>query len=223
MSGKNYIIIVAGGTGSRIKNDLPKQFIEINGKPILAYTISKFFEFDPAITICVVVHADYVKHLKDLLRTYFPEKNIQYTIGGPTRFHSVKNGLDLITDSNAVVGIHDAARPMVSIETIQRCYATAEKSGNATPAIIVNESLRHIEGDKNFAVNRNEYRIIQTPQCFNATLIKKAFTQNYKNSFTDDASVLETFGHSINLVEGNVENIKITYPNDLILAQHYLK
>ncbi len=223
MSNKKYIIIVAGGTGSRINNSVPKQFIEINGKPIIVYTINKFYAFDPNIQVCIAVHPDYTNHLESLLKNYFPDKNILYTQGGETRFHSVKNALELIKDNEAVIGIHDAARPMVSVETIQRCFDTAQKNGNATPAIPVNESLRLVKENKNAAVLRSDYRIIQTPQCFQSELIKKAFTQPYDHSFTDDASVLEQAGHSIYLVEGNPENIKITYPSDLIIAQHLLK
>lgn len=223
MSVNQYAIIVAGGTGSRIKNTLPKQFIEVNGKPIIAYTISKFFEYNSDISICIAVHADYVNHLDTILKAYFPGKKIQYTVGGETRFHSVKNALNLIKDLNAVVGIHDAARPMVSIDTIQRCYETALQKGNATPAIAVNESLRVVSNGTNKAVDRSDFRIIQTPQCFEIQLLKKAFEQEYNTSFTDDASVVEKCGQAIHLVEGNVENIKITYPADLIIAQHNLK
>lgn len=223
MSANKYIIIVAGGTGSRINNSVPKQFIEINGKPVIIYTINRFYEFDKDIRVCIAVHPDYLNHLESLLQKYFPNKSIKFTKGGETRFHSVKNALALINDNDGVIGIHDAARPMVSVETIQRCFDTAQKTGNATPAIPVNESLRLVAENKNTAVLRSNYRIIQTPQCFQAALIKKAFEQGYNDGFTDDASVLEKAGHTINLVEGNTENIKITYPADLIIAQHYLK
>lgn len=220
MALEQYAIIVAGGTGSRINNTVPKQFIEINGKPIIAYTISRFFEFNPNITICIAVHADYIETLNVILKTYFPGKNIKVTTGGKTRFHSVKNALNLIDTNNAVIGIHDAARPFVSVDTIKRCYQTAEEKGNATPAIQVNESLREVRDNNNKAVQRTNYRIIQTPQCFKSSLIKSAFEQDYSDEFTDDASVLEKAGHSIVLVEGNTENIKITYPSDLIIAQY---
>jgi len=220
---QEYIIIVAGGTGKRIKGNIPKQFIEVNEKPLIVYTMGKFFAYNPEIQMCIVVHKDYLQHMNDLIKTYFPDKTIKTTIGGDVRFHSVKNGLGLIENSNSVVGIHDAARPMVSVDTIKRCYETAAHKGNAIPVVDVNESIRVIENNSNKAVNRSNYKVIQTPQCFNTTLIKKAFEQEYSNLFTDDASVLERMGEKIILVEGNTENIKITHDTDLILAQHFLK
>jgi 2-C-methyl-D-erythritol 4-phosphate cytidylyltransferase len=220
---QEHVIIVAGGSGKRIKGDIPKQFIEVNGKALIIYTIEKFFAYNPIIHMCVVVHKDYLQHMNDLYKKYFPDKNIATTIGGDTRFHSVKKGLELIEASNAVVGIHDAARPMVSKETIQRCYEPAAQKGNAIPVVNVNESLRVIENNSNKAVNRANYKVIQTPQCFNAALIKKAFEQDYSYSFTDDASVLEKTGEKIFLVEGNTDNIKITHDTDLVLAKHLLK
>ena len=223
MTGQEYIIIVAGGSGKRIKSNIPKQFIEVNGKSLIVYTIEKFFAYNPAIGMCIVVHRDYLQHLNDLIKKYFPGKTIRTTIGGDTRFDSVKKGLELMEPDNTVVGIHDAARPMVSVETIKRCFETAAQKGNATPVINVTDSLRVIENNSNKAVNRNNYKVIQTPQCFNASAIKKAFEQDYSSLFTDDASVLEKTGGKIFLVEGNVENIKITHDTDLILAQHLLK
>lgn len=223
MPNQEHIIIVAGGSGKRIKGNIPKQYIEVNGKPLLIYTIEKFFSYNPEINMCVVAHKDYLHYLNDLLTKYFPAKKITTTVGGDTRFESVKKGLALFEVSNAVVGIHDAARPMVSVDTIKRCYETAAQRGNAVPMVDVNESLRVIENNSNKAVNRSYYKVIQTPQCFNTAAIKKAFEQDYSSLFTDDASVLEKSGEKIILVEGNTENIKITHDLDLILAQHLLK
>ncbi len=223
MLAQEHIIIVAGGSGKRIKGNIPKQFIDVNGKPLIVYTIEKFLTYNPEINMGVVVHKDYLQHMNDLLKKHFPNKNITTTIGGDTRFYSVKKGLELIENSNAVVGIHDAARPIVSIDTIKRCYEAAAQKGNAIPVVDVNDSLRVIENNSNKAVNRANYKIIQTPQCFHADIIKKAFEQDYSNLFTDDASVLEKMGEKIFLVEGNVENIKITHDTDLVLAQHLLK
>lgn len=222
MNTQKHLIIVAGGTGSRIKNELPKQFIEINGTPIIVHTLQKFFQYNPSILVYIAVHKDYEAHLKLVLHKFLPDKKIKITVGGETRFHSVKNALSLVP-AKGIVAIHDAARPMVSLESITRCFKTAQTHGNATPCISVNESLREVSGKNNKAVNRIDFKIIQTPQCFKVELIKKAFEQNYNESFTDDASVFEKAGHHIILTEGNVENIKITYPNDLILAQHLLK
>ncbi|HWY12958.1 MAG TPA: 2-C-methyl-D-erythritol 4-phosphate cytidylyltransferase [Bacteroidia bacterium] len=223
MLSQEYIIIVAGGSGKRIKSNIPKQFIEVNGRSLIVYTIGKFFAYNPSIGMCIVVHKDYLQHLNDLIKRYFPGKTIHTTIGGDTRFNSVKKGLELVEPDNTVVGIHDAARPMVSVETIKRCFETAAQKGNAIPVTNVTESLRIIENNTNKSVNRNNYKVVQTPQCFNAASIKKAFEQEYSSLFTDDASVLEKTGEKIFLVEGNVENIKITHDTDLILAQHLLK
>ena len=223
MSQHKHIIIVAGGTGSRINNSVPKQFIEVNNKPIIIYTIEKFIAFDKNIHIYISVHADYIELMKKMIANFFPGRPIHLTPGGATRFESVKNGLHLIKDADGVVGVHDAARPMVSIDTIKRCFDVAEVKGNATPSIPVNDSLRKTNGDTNESVNRNDYKVIQTPQCFQLDQLQKAFQQDYNPTFTDDASVMEKAGHKINLAEGNVENIKITYPIDLTLAQQYLK
>jgi 2-C-methyl-D-erythritol 4-phosphate cytidylyltransferase len=220
---QEHVIIVAGGSGKRIKGNIPKQFIVVNDKPLIIYTIEKFLAYNPEINVCVVVHKDYLQHLNDLLKKYFLNKNIATTIGGDTRFNSVKNGLALIENPNSVVGIHDAARPMVSVDTIKRCYETAAQKGNAIPVVDVNDSIRVIENNSNKAVNRTNYKVIQTPQCFNTAAIKKAFEQDYSSLFTDDASVLEKTGGKIILVEGNTENIKITHDTDLVLAQHLLK
>jgi 2-C-methyl-D-erythritol 4-phosphate cytidylyltransferase len=220
---QEHVIIVAGGSGKRIKANIPKQYLDVNGKPLIVYTIEKFFAYNPGIKMYVVAHKDYLQHMNDLLKKHFPDKDIQTTIGGETRFESVKKGLALIEVSNTVVGIHDAARPMVNVDTIKRCYETAAQKGNAIPVVEVNESLRIIENNSNKAINRNNYRVIQTPQCFQVAAIKKAFEQDYSNLFTDDATVLERTGEKINLVDGNTENIKITHDRDLVLAQHLLK
>lgn len=216
------IIIVAGGKGSRMQSAVPKQFLEIHGKPVLVHTIEKFVEFDEHINVVVVVHKDYITDANFMLAEYFPENNIQIVAGGETRFHSVKNGLKCIANKNDVVGIHDAARPLVSIETIKRCFETAAQKGNAIPVVPVNESLRMVTNGINKAVSRDDYKIVQTPQCFVVSKIKEAFEQVYSPFFTDDATVLEGMDETIYLVEGNTENIKITNPEDLKKAEFYL-
>ncbi len=215
---KKYIIIVAGGTGSRMKSDVPKQFILLQGKPILMRTIERFTHSFPDIQIIVVLNAQYRDEWKSLCEKH--QFNIEHTIteGGQTRFHSVKNGLALVPD-NCLVGIHDAARPLVSYNTIITAFNTAEETGNATPAVPLTESIRFLENGENKAVDRNKYSIIQTPQCFHSSDLKQAFMQEYQSTFTDDASVLESIGKKINLIEGNKENIKITSPQDLMLAE----
>ena len=217
----NYLIIVAGGLGNRMKNDLPKQFIKINDKEIIVYAIEKFLSFDRSIQIIIAVHKNYVNLLKTIL-TQKNLSNIRIVEGGETRFHSVKKGLDLITQQNAIVAIHDAARPLVSLQTITKCFEAAFEKGNAVPAIPISESIREINNKNNTGANRNNFVIIQTPQCFLVSKIKKAFDVSYSEKFTDDASVLEANGEKINLVEGNTENIKITRQIDLIIAKALL-
>lgn len=216
-----YAIIVAGGTGSRIKSDVPKQFVELNGKEIIIRTIEKFLAFNNSIKIIIAVHKDFFSFLETLLARYNLGE-IRIVVGGDTRFQSVKNALAEINDVNAIVGIHDAARPLVSVETISSCYKIAEEKGNAIPVVAINESIREVAGNNSKHVNRNHFKIIQTPQCFNTKEIKEAFTQPYNDLFTDDASVLEAYGKTINLVEGNAENIKITLPKDLLIAKAFL-
>ena len=217
-----HVIIVAGGSGTRMNSAVPKQFLQLNGKAIIIRTIEKFFAFNPDIQIIVVVHQDYLDLFTMLLKTSSVKREkIKITKGGESRFESVKNGLTCLDSQNGIVGIHDAARPFVSIGTIASCYGVAELKGNAIPCIAIHESLRQINGDNNSVVNRDKFKIIQTPQCFEITLIKKAFEQAYRDSFTDDDTVVETGGIKINLVEGNIENIKITSPADLIIAKAF--
>lgn len=217
---QQYVIILAGGTGSRMKSDIPKQFIELQGAPIIIHSLKRFINYNLNIQIIICVHKNYKSHLENIIQKFNLEtKNIQIVFGGDTRFQSVKNGLNLIQDLDAVVGIHDSARPFVSLKTIQNCFETAAIKGNAIPCISINESLRKISNNINSSINRNEYKIIQTPQCFLVSKIKKAFEQEYNFVFTDDATVLETIGEKIVLVEGNEENIKITSPHDLLIAK----
>lgn len=200
---------------------IPKQFIELLGKPVLMHTIEKIYSAIPDIKIIVAL----AKDLKEDWRALCVKFNfkIEHIIaeGGETRYHSVKNGLALVPEY-CTVGIHDAARPLVSSETILRCFKTAEETGNSCPVIPVTDSLRVVKGKENRYVDRSTYYIVQTPQCFHSGLLKQAFLKVYKPEFTDDASVLESFGEKINLVEGNKENIKITTSHDLIIAEAYM-
>ena len=205
-----------------MNNVVPKQFMELQGKPILMHTIEKFTSTFPDIFVIVVLANQLNDDWKKLCEKHNFKTVHQLTVGGETRYHSVKNGLELVPDA-CVVGIHDAARPLVSKETILKAFGTAEKLGNASPAIPLNESIRFLKGKENCAVDRTHYSIIQTPQCFHSDLIRKAFLKAYKPEFTDDASVLEAFGEKINLIEGNCENIKITTPQDLIIAEALMK
>ena len=206
-----------------MQSNIPKQFLEINGEAIIIRTIKAFLKYNNAIKIIISVHADFKNYLEELISKHqLQNAGIEITIGGETRFQSVKNGLALIKNETAIVGIHDAARPFVSIQTIKNCFDAAKEKGNATPCVTINESLRSVNAEKNYAVNRNDFKIIQTPQCFLVSKIKKAFLQDYKLNFTDDATVLESVGEKINLVEGNTENIKITNQFDLAIAKALL-
>ncbi|MCW3103226.1 MAG: 2-C-methyl-D-erythritol 4-phosphate cytidylyltransferase [Bacteroidetes bacterium] len=215
---KKYIIIVAGGSGTRMNSAVPKQFMELKGKPVLMHTVEKFTNTFPDAKIIIVLPESLNAEWKALCTKHNFSIAHELAAGGETRYHSVKNGLALVPDA-CLVGIHDAARPLVSKDTILRAFETAEKWGNATPVVPVSDSLRSVRGKENTAVDRSHYSIVQTPQCFHSDLLRKAFLKEYKPEFTDDATVLEAFGEKINLVEGNRENIKITTPQDLLLAE----
>jgi 2-C-methyl-D-erythritol 4-phosphate cytidylyltransferase len=220
---KKVVIIVAGGRGKRMKSDIPKQFLPIFGFPILMHTIKKFYRHDSSIKIIIVLPKTQIKTWKKLCRDYKFKLGHDIVKGGITRFHSVKNGISKIRGKDWIVAIHDGVRPLVSLETIKRCFKKAASSGNAVPAIEIPESMRIIEKGRNSQADRGRYRLIQTPQIFQLKLLKEAFKQDYKTEFTDDAGVVESMGHKINLVDGNKENIKITTPSDLLVAESYLK
>ncbi|NVN94816.1 MAG: 2-C-methyl-D-erythritol 4-phosphate cytidylyltransferase [Bacteroidetes bacterium] len=210
------VIIVAGGSGTRMNANIPKQFLEISGKPIVIHTIEKFYSFDNSISIILALPEQHIPLWHKLVKKHNFNIPLQLVNGGETRFDSVKNGLKMI--ENGIVAIHDAVRPLVSLDTIKRAFETAILKGNAIPSILINDSIRILDNSENKSLDRTNIRIIQTPQCFNATLIKKAYNQDFDVSFTDDASVLEKTGEKINLTEGNQENIKITNPTDIIIA-----
>lgn len=218
---KKYIIIVAGGIGRRMNGNIPKQFLLLKGKPVLFYTIEIFYKYSSDIPIILVLPQDQIIRWKELCFQYQLNISHQIVEGGTTRFHSVKNGLSEIKET-CLVGIHDGARPLVSLQTISRTFEMAEIKGNAVPVVSVNESLRVVNEKGNQSVDREAIKIIQTPQCFYSEQIKKAYDQEYKESFTDDATVLEAMGEKINLVEGNIENIKITNPIDLLFAENLI-
>ena len=195
--------------------ELPKQFLELNGKPILVHTIERFHNFNNQLNIIVVMNEEYIDYWGDLCRTIGLSIPHQVVKGGKERFFSVLHGLNKIPDSEGIVGVHDAVRPLVSKRTFVTCYESARINGTAVPVLPVNDSLRFVADGKNEIVDRSKFRLVQTPQCFEISLLKKAFQQGYNPSFTDDASVVESLGVAINLVEGNRENIKITTPEDL--------
>lgn len=217
----DYVIIVAGGKGLRMGTDTPKQFLPIGGKPVLMRTISRFREYSSAVGIVLVLPREQQEYWRQLCRDYGFTERYAVADGGDTRFHSVKNGLSLIPDDEqGVVGVHDGVRPFPSVAVIKRCYDTARETGAAVPVIPVVETLRHIEpSGQSRTVSRNDFRLVQTPQTFSIELLKRAYKQPYQDRFTDDASVMEALGHSVKLVEGNRENIKLTTPFDLRVAK----
>jgi 2-C-methyl-D-erythritol 4-phosphate cytidylyltransferase len=212
-----FAVIVAGGSGKRMGAEIPKQFLELAGRPVLMHTIERFKSFSDAIEIITVLPENQLRYWIELQKKYFFTVPHTLVKGGSARFFSVRNGLNFV-NIPGLVAIHDGVRPFVSIDTIKRCFDTAEKLGNAIPAISPADSLRILTDQGSLPVNRLNVKQIQTPQVFNATLIKKAYLQEYKPEFTDDATVLENSGEKINLVEGNRENIKITNPEDLLIS-----
>ncbi|MDO5447236.1 MAG: 2-C-methyl-D-erythritol 4-phosphate cytidylyltransferase [Prevotellaceae bacterium] len=213
----NYVIIVAGGKGLRMGSDLPKQFIPVKGLPILMRTMQRFYDYDKNLNIILVLPKHQQDYWKQLCEEYHFDIPHQIADGGETRFHSSANGLSLIPDdAEGLVGIHDGVRPFPSVDVIARCYEAAAKFKAVVPAVPVVETLWKTEG---CTEDRNLFRLGQTPQTFDIQLLKRAFRQPYDESFTDDASVVKRYGQPITLIEGNPENIKITKPFDLKVAE----
>jgi 2-C-methyl-D-erythritol 4-phosphate cytidylyltransferase len=222
LSLKKFAIIVAGGSGSRMQSDLPKQFIELNGLPILFHTLLRFKEADPTIELILVLPQAHQAYWKSLCQTHESvASQVPHCLvsGGASRFQSCKNGLDTITDESSLVAIHDGVRPFVSSSVINNSYITAAQNGTAVVSVPSKDSVR-VNG---LAVDRSTVRLIQTPQTFQVGLLKKAFQTEELPTFTDDASVAEAAGFEIHLIEGTYENIKITTPEDLLLAHILLK
>lgn len=215
---KKNVIIVAGGKGLRMGNDLPKQFIPIGGKPVLMRTIEAFYRFDQDINIILVLPVSHQDYWKSLCEEY--NFSIEHTIanGGETRFHSVKNGLALVADG--LVGVQDGVRPFGSVEMIKRCFDAAREYPAVIPVIDSTDSLRKVvDEDKSRIVDRSKIRLVQTPQVFDVNVLKKAYQTDFKETFTDDASVVEAMGVDVHLVKGEVTNIKITTPLDLKIGE----
>ena len=219
---KKYVIIIAGGKGNRMGSDTPKQFLELNGLPVILHTIKAFSGYSQNIRFILVLPDDCMDEWKQITEQY--PLDIEYKVrhGGETRFDSVKNGLEII-NGDGLVAIHDAVRPLVSTSLIAKCFDLASRKGNAVPVLALADSVREISGGESRPVDRDKFRIVQTPQVFEVSLIKKAFEQAYRDSFTDDAGVLESFGSKIYLLEGEKRNIKITTPDDLIIAGAFVK
>lgn len=217
----DYAIIVAGGKGTRMGANIPKQFLPVNGLPVLMQTIKRFKECGDGLEIIIVLPKEQHEYWYELCKKHRFTSTYTVAEGGETRFHSVKNGLAMIPDdAEGIVGVHDGVRPFPSVEVIRNCYETARTAKAVVPVIPVVETLIHIDGQGNSeTVPRDSYRMVQTPQAFDIQLLKRAYKQPYQDSFTDDASVVDSIGQEITLIDGNRENIKITTPFDLRMAR----
>lgn len=217
-----YAIIVAGGTGARMGGNLPKQFMLLKDKPVLYYTLKAFLDSYDDIQIILVLPVDYTDMGQEIIDAYFDKDRIRITAGGETRFQSVKNGLALVTEES-VIFVHDGVRCLVTKDLIHRCYKQALETGTAIPAIVSKDSIRIVKDDTNEAFDRNRIMLIQTPQTFHSKILLPAFQIDYKDKFTDEATVVEAYGMKVSLVEGEENNLKITRPVDLLIAEKLLE
>jgi len=221
---KKYAIIVAGGTGKRMGSAIPKQFLMLNEKPVLYHTLRAFLESFEDLQIILVLPEDHSAMGKEIIDAYFDYNRIQVTFGGETRFHSVRNGLRLV-DAESIVFVHDAVRCLVSPDLVRQCYEHTLQMGSAVPVVRSKDSVRFLneEGNDNEVLDRNKVVLVQTPQTFHSKILLPAFEIDYKERFTDEATVVEAFGLKISLVEGEEDNIKITRPVDLMIAGRILE
>ena len=219
---KTYAVIVAGGAGKRMGSALPKQFLLLKNKPVLYYTIDAFLKAVPDIHVIIVLPEEHLELGKEIVDGFFDEQQIHLTVGGETRFHSVQNGLKLMSEES-IIFVHDGVRCLVSKELIQCCYTAALETGSAIPAVECRDSARMIMEDGNDPVDRTKLRLVQTPQTFHSKILLPAFAIDYKERFTDEATVVEAFGLKVTLVQGEESNIKITNPIDLVIAEKILE
>jgi len=217
-----YAIIVAGGTGSRLSSDTPKQFLLLDGKPLLMHSVETFYQYDAGLHIIVAMHPAFMGKWTALCAGSSFNIPHQLVPGGETRYHSVKNALALVSGSG-LVAVHDAARPLVSPDLISRTFSEADKNGTAIPCIPVNETVRSIRDGKISLVDRTMLRITQTPEVFDVSLLQHAYQQPYRQEFTDDGSVVEATGRQVHLVDGEPTNLKVTLPGDIEIAEVLLK
>lgn len=220
----DYVIIVAGGKGLRMGGDVPKQFLPVGGRPVLMRTIERFREYSADLQIILVLPRAQQDYWHQLCRQYAFNVDYRLADGGETRFHSVQNGLALVPDDACgVVGVHDGVRPFVGTDVIGNCFEAARTAKAAVPVVAVVETMRHLRNGSSATVPRADYRLVQTPQCFDIQLLKAANRQPYTEAFTDDASVVEAYGHPVSLTDGNRENIKLTTPFDMLVAEALVK
>lgn len=218
---KKYAVVVAGGNGSRMNAHLPKQFLLLRGKPILYYTLNTFLKSYPDLHIILVLPEEFIAAGQEIIDAFFDYSRIQITAGGRTRFHSVQNGLQLVQDES-IIFVHDGVRCLLTTTLIHRCYDGAIEHGAAVPVINSKDSIRMVTAEGNEAISRDIIKLVQTPQTFHSKILLPAFNIDFKDKFTDEASVVEAFGIKVHLVEGEENNIKITTPTDLILAEQLL-
>lgn len=218
---KKVAVIVAGGSGTRMNHTIPKQFLLIQGKPVLYYTLHTFLSAYSDLNIILVLPEEHIAAGQEIIDAFFDYKRIQLTTGGRTRFHSVQNGLALINEE-CMVFVHDGVRCLLTTALIQRCYEAALESGSAVPVTECKDSIRLIREDDNEAFDRNRVKLVQTPQTFHSKILLPAFKIDYKDKFTDEATVVEAFGLKVNLVQGEEDNIKITRAIDLVIAEAIL-
>ncbi len=218
---KKIAVIVAGGKGTRMNNDLPKQFILLKNKPVLYYTIKAFLDAYVDMEIILVLPSEHIGKGQEIIDGYFPSSLFRLCEGGSTRFNSVQNGLALIEDES-IIFVHDGVRCLLTSNIVKRCFEAAVEKGTAIPAIDSKDSLRLLTAKGNKVLDRNKVKIIQTPQTFHSKILLPAFKIDYKAKFTDEASVVEAYGLKLNIIEGEENNIKITTPFDIQLAENLL-
>ena len=219
---KKIALIVAGGKGIRMNNAIPKQFLLLKNKPVLYYSIKAFIDAYENIEIILVLPAEHISKGQEIIDGYFDHSRVRITEGGRTRFHSVKNGLALINEE-CIIFVHDGVRCFITTELIRKCYDAAIEMGNAVPAIECRDSLRLLTANGNKIIDRNKVKFMQTPQTFHSKILLPAYKIDYKDKFTDEASVVEAYGIAINLIEGEKNNIKITTTQDLFIAEYILR
>jgi 2-C-methyl-D-erythritol 4-phosphate cytidylyltransferase len=218
---KKYAVIVAGGVGSRMNTSTPKQFLLLKNKPVLFYSIDVFLKAYDDLQVILVLPDEHISKGQEVIDAYFNTSRITICQGGRTRFHSVQNGLSLINDES-IIFVHDGVRCLITKNLIQRCYVKAEASGSAIPVITSKDSIRLLTDEGNVALERNSVKLVQTPQVFHSKILLNAFKIDYKDKFTDEATVVEAFGIKVNLVQGEENNIKITTATDIVIAEQLI-
>lgn len=219
---KKYAIIVAGGEGKRMGGDVPKQFLILNGKPVLYYALKAFHDSYKDLEIILVLPENHIAAGQEIIDAYFDYNRVKISVGGSSRFQSVKNGLEMIKEES-IIFVHDAVRCLVTEHLIQSCYASAEHTGTAIPVVPCTDSVRLMKDDINEFFPRQDVMLVQTPQVFHSKILIPAYNIEYKEKYTDEASVVDAFGMKLSLVDGESDNIKITLPKDLVIAEYIIQ